>query len=393
MPIKAFTPYECQTELVHWDDLQLLRLIDELETSEQASDLSNGYNLMQRAAQGKSIDWNQDATSFARELLLIESAGYLIWTDRSGRNVSRTDPLGNSQYWLQEIWELRLTPSGRDRARGRIIQRPLPEPDEDDERPIAGMTLEEIARAIGDTYTGGQLPRYLHDSGVPDEYIPPEVTGSKWEYVLDVFERLHNGGSAARRTLREFLGAWIDGRHHVAPQPEVRAHVLGTLGNQGWHVLDGRLVIGERVYALASPTSPLSSDRRIADLHVEVRQVADRYLESGHPEVAIFEAFKAVINRVRAMTKLDSDGSELMSKAFSEVDPPISVGDLETETGRNIQAGYRFIFMGAARAIRNPDAHEQFKTLGNEEALEMLAFASLLMRRLDDATNRTITED
>lgn len=378
---------------MYWDDLQLLKIIDELETSEQLSDLANGYYLMQRAANGKTIDWNQDATSFARELLLIASAGYLTWTDRSGLNASRTDPLANSQYWLQEIWELRLTPSGRDRARGRVIQRPLPDPDEDDERPIAGMTLEEIARAIGDTYSGAQLPRYLHDSGVPDEYIPAEVTGSKWEYVLDVFEGLHNGGSAARRTLREFLGGWIDGRHHVAPQPEVRSHVLGTLGNQGWHVLDGRLVIGERVFALASPTYPLSSDRRIADLHVEVRQVADRYLESGHHEVAIFEAFKAVIKRVRAMTKLDLDGSELMSKAFAEIDPPISFGDLETETGRNVQAGYRFIFMGSARAIRNPDAHEQFKTIGNEEALETLAFASLLMRRLDAATSRTISED
>lgn len=156
--------------------------------------------------------------------------------------------------------------------------------------------------------------------------------------------------------------------------------------------MDGRLVIGEKVYALVSPISPLSSDRRIANLHVEVRQVADRYLESSHPEVAIFEAFKAVINRVKALAKLDSDGSDLMSKAFAQVDPPISIGDLDTETGKNIQAGYRFIFMGAARAIRNPDAHEQFKALSTEEALEMLAFASLLMRRLDDAKTRTTPE-
>lgn len=221
----------CQTDLVHWDDLELLRLIDDIETSDQISDLSNGYQLMQRAAQGKTIDWNQDPTSFSRELLLIAGAGYLRWTDRAGGSSSRTDPLRNSQYWLQEIWELRLTPSGRDRARGRVIQRPLPKPDEDDERPIAGMTLERIARAIGDTYSGGQLRKYLLDSGIPDDYIPSEVTGSKWEYVLDVFDRLHDGGSAARRALRDFLGGWVEGRHHLAPDPEVRVHVVGDLGN------------------------------------------------------------------------------------------------------------------------------------------------------------------
>jgi hypothetical protein len=41
--------------------------------------------------------------------------------------------------------------------------------------------------------------------------------------------------------------------------------------------------------------------------------------------------------------------------------------------------------MGAVQGIRNPDAHEQFKELKDGEAFEMLAFASLLMRRLDEA--------
>lgn len=40
-----------------------------------------------------------------------------------------------------------------------------------------------------------------------------------------------------------------------------------------------------------------------------MREVADRYLQSGHPEVAIFEAFNAINNRVKTMTGLDLDGS------------------------------------------------------------------------------------
>jgi hypothetical protein len=43
------------------------------------------------------------------------------------------------------------------------------------------------------------------------------------------------------------------------------------------------------------------------------------------------------------------------------------------------------MFMGAVRGIRNPDAHELFDALDAEEALETLAFASMLMRRLDEA--------
>jgi uncharacterized protein (TIGR02391 family) len=74
-----------------------------------------------------------------------------------------------------------------------------------------------------------------------------------------------------------------------------------------------------------------------------------------------------------------------MSRAFAESRPLIVLADLSTKTGQDIQAGYRFLFMGATQGIRNPDAHERFKALDAEEALETLAFASVLMRRLDDA--------
>jgi uncharacterized protein (TIGR02391 family) len=166
---------------------------------------------------------------------------------------------------------------------------------------------------------------------------------------------------------------------------EVRRRIVAILGQQGWHVRDGRLVVGERSIDAVGALTPLGKDVRIAALHADVREVADRYLESGHPEVAIFEAFKAINNRVKAMSGLDLDGAPLMAKAFADENPPLVLDDLSTATGRNVQAGFRFLLMGAAQGIRNPDAHEQFRPLDDEEALEMLAFASVLMRRLDQA--------
>ncbi len=124
----------------------------------------------------------------------------------------------------------------------------------------------------------------------------------------------------------------------------------------------------------------------MARLHASIREVTDRYLGRGTPEVAIFEAFKAVNNRVKAMTGLNADGQDLVAKAMGDTNPPICFGDLTTETGRNVQAGFRLLFMGAVRGIRNPDAHEQFQPLNAEEGFEELGFASMLMRRLDNAT-------
>jgi uncharacterized protein (TIGR02391 family) len=371
---------------VRWDDLQLLRLVDESETSEQLGSLMNGESLMQVARKGEPIEWGRDERTFARELLLAREADYLEWTEQFHHNVRQPDPIVDAQQWLQQIRDIRLTLAGRDRARGRVIQRPLPDPDEDDDRPITGMTLEEIARAIGDTYTESQLPRYLRESGIPEEFISADAPSyNKWEYVLAVFEALHDGGSTARRALRQFIGGWLEGRYHTPPRTEVRKRIVALLAAQGWHVRDGRLVIGEQTFEEIGTLTPLGQDARIAALHTDVREVADRYLESGHPEVAIFEAFKAVNARVKKMVGLDLDGSKLMGEAFKDSDPPIVLADLSTETGRNIQAGFRWLFMGAVQGIRNPDAHELFKALDAEQALETLAFASMLMRRLDHA--------
>jgi uncharacterized protein (TIGR02391 family) len=81
-----------------------------------------------------------------------------------------------------------------------------------------------------------------------------------------------------------------------------------------------------------------------------------------------------------------------MAKAFGDEkdeDPPIRLAvDLSTESGRNVQSGFRFIFMGAVRGIRNPDAHELFRPVDEQEGLEHLGLASMLMRRLDKCGNQ-----
>jgi uncharacterized protein (TIGR02391 family) len=248
------------------------------------------------------------------------------------------------------------------------------------------MTLEEIAREIGDTYTADQIPKFLADSGIPPEYIPMNQGDSKWEYVLLILDRLDQVGSASRRVLRELIGAWLDNRLHTWPDDDARRRILRQLGQQGWSVRDGRLVVGPQQVAVPGPPPAGSRADRFARLHPSVREASQRYLET-HLEVAIFEAFKAVNKRVKEMTGLDADGSDLMAKAFADKDAPLQLGD-SSDTGRNIQSGYRFLFMGAVRGIRNRDAHELFVPLTDEEAFEQLGLASLLMRRLDDILER-----
>ncbi|MHB8296924.1 MAG: TIGR02391 family protein [Acidimicrobiales bacterium] len=382
---------------MRWDDLQILRWIDEMEQSRIPA--HSGQFLLERCAETAGVAWHEDMGTFVAELLLERDAGYLTWTQQTRPGSTSPVPTDDPNYWLQTICDIKLTLAGRDRARGRVVQVELPDAGEDDGRLITGLTLEEIARVIGDAYTPTQLPRYLRDSGLPADLVPAEVACDKWSYVLAVLSGLHDGGSAARRSLREFIGSWLDGQHHAPPPPDVRMSIVAQLGQQGWHVNDGRLVIGERVHAAPGTVTPLGRDARLGALHPAIRQVIERFTD-GHLDVAIFEAFKAINNRVKKMAAADLDGSKpdlggskLMSKAFSGENPSIRFADMATQTGRDVQEGLHLIFKGAARAIRNPDAHEQFRQLDEEEALETLAFASMLMRRLDKATKDAGRDD
>lgn len=122
------------------------------------------------------------------------------------------------------------------------------------------------------------------------------------------------------------------------------------------------------------------------NLHPEVLEVAHDLFADGHLAEAIFAAFKAIEVRVKAMSGVDETGEPLMARVFGGDRPRIRVSVEQGESGESEQRGFKFLFMGAMAGIRNPKAHEFVQQRDPKRALEYLAFASVLMRRLDDAT-------
>lgn len=110
--------------------------------------------------------------------------------------------------------------------------------------------------------------------------------------------------------------------------------------------------------------------------------------EDGHRADAVETALKHVNLKVkeivRKRTGNELDGASLMKTAFSLKAPIISLADLSTESGRNIQLGYMEIFAGAMTGIRNPKAHENFTTDENR-AIHLLFLASLLLTKVEEA--------
>jgi uncharacterized protein (TIGR02391 family) len=372
---------------MRWDDIELLQLIHELEQAESGY-LSSGFSLMERARRGKDIDFQKDPALLTHELLLARSAGSLTFDDRSWPGQQMPNPDQDPHLWLQRIQTVRLTHAGRDRALARGFVVAQPDPALDDGRLIPSSSLTAIARAICDEYQDWQLRRFLQESGIPDELALAPNDLFEWEFVYLVFDQLLQRGAAGRRTLRTFIGKWLSNQLQMIPETAVRQSVLSGLARHGWHVKDGNLAIGDRAEIDAMVLTPIDRAARFAALHPDVRAAAARYIESDRIEVAIPEAFKALRNRVKQMSGLDIDTNDIMAKAFATGDPPIRLTQLLSQTERDIQEGLRFIFMGAALAIRNKGAHELLEPMRDDEAFEELGLLSMLFRCLDRAQIR-----
>ena len=127
----------------YWDNIEILRAIDswQQETYKGGPLQSvDGLSLMQRVL-GASHQVDR-MRGLVQELHICAAAGLLTFEVRHDPyrpNLANADPC---QY-LQTLSGFALTVEGQDRARGRMIGRPEPQPGEDNGRPISDLILRQ----------------------------------------------------------------------------------------------------------------------------------------------------------------------------------------------------------------------------------------------------------
>ena len=377
---------------IRWDNITILQAVDRHQERFGGGEVwgVDGRQLMEEVA-GRQVTEDQLSRGFIQELEIAAAEGYLTFAvEIYGGNPEQTRRSYPYQY-LQQVRNFALTAKGQDRARGIKVIQPLPNPDEDDGRPIPALVLQQIAYAVAEEYTPQQILVFLNEEAdIPLDRLPlpeetPDVRGDPGNFVCGVLIGLDQWGSEGRRILRGFIGSWLDDRFISGPTDELRNDLVEKLARRGWYVVDGNLVIGDPVKG-KRVRSPILRDARLAALHPDVLAVSEQLFRDRHRAAAVFEAAKALNNRVKKMSGLSGDGMGLMSNAFKDDQPALILADLTTRTGKDIQAGYRFLFMGSQQAIRNPNAHEQFGEMDDDEASELLGLASHLMWKLDEAT-------
>ena len=127
------------------------------------------------------------------------------------------------------------------------------------------------------------------------------------------------------------------------------------------------------------------------DVHPDVLRFCRAELLQYNYFHAVLEASKSVADKLRTKTGEDGDGSPLVDATCSlKSGPRIAFNDLATEWERSEQTGIAMLLKGMFSTFRNPTAHapKVLWATSRSEALDMLTLASMLHRRLDDATLR-----
>jgi uncharacterized protein (TIGR02391 family) len=123
------------------------------------------------------------------------------------------------------------------------------------------------------------------------------------------------------------------------------------------------------------------------DLHAEVQSACGDLLTGGRYEDAVQEALTSLEVRVKALAGLDGTGASLMREALGTAHPKLEVTARSGRSGEQEREGFLALFCGAMLALRGPDAASREHS-PPQHALESLALASLLHRRLDVAEQR-----
>lgn len=120
------------------------------------------------------------------------------------------------------------------------------------------------------------------------------------------------------------------------------------------------------------------------DLHPKLSdKVWPAYLR-GDYETAVFQAFKEVEVAVRAAAKLDAldVGTDLMRKALNPAGGPLA----DSSVPKPEREAIAHLFAGAIGAYKNPSSHRNVNMQDATVAMELLVFASHLLRIVDSRT-------
>jgi uncharacterized protein (TIGR02391 family) len=259
--------------------------------------------------------------------------------------------------------------------------------------------VEGVADVLGETsggLTGGEISRLLQRCRIND--VDPTATKRHRLRVALIARQAHD--RAANCLIQFITEAMQPVRYRSHPALfTARQDALGeVLVFVGLRINDeGKVAKGTKASTLtdaARHANALRTELRRRGVHPEVLRYCSQEVLERNPFHAALEAAKSVPDRLRNMTNLTGDGAPLIDAALSlgqHGAPKVAINNLSTQTAQDEQKGFANICKGLLGMFRNPTAHDPriSRPISDDELLELLMAASMIHRRLDNATVRS----
>ncbi len=232
------------------------------------------------------------------------------------------------------------------------------------------MTLEQLTDEEVEALAVEQLALLILERvGRSADLLFENFLGSQ-----DLIERSYSAKSALAEAW-----SWLERKGLLGPN-------IGQ--GTGWQTVTraGRTVLAEGERALARLRA---AERLDVELHPSLELLVRPQFLIGSYEMAVLEAFKAVEVRLRQLS--GSPGGitavPMAQRAFGKNGP---LRDSEPSVPEAEKDGVTALFWGAFAALRNPPGHRYVDYGSAAEASEAVMLASLLMRILERAEDRSI---
>ncbi len=257
---------------------------------------------------------------------------------------------------------------------------------------IEPSILEGICRVVADTekgLSGTELGKVILDAKMKD--VNPEMT--KWKRLYNSCADIQNRLGCSNNVLTLIQIAYhpsrfICNKEKFESRRSELNKILSFIGleysNSGkYHTVEKAKTISDAEKRATLLLTKLS-DRNV---HSDIIRFCKSELLQDNYFHAVFEATKSVADKIRTLSGLNGDGSELVQEAFNVKKPMLQINNLTTDTELSEQKGFSNLLTGFFGMFRNVTAHAPKITWVIEEndALDMMSMASLMHRKLDAA--------
>ncbi len=263
--------------------------------------------------------------------------------------------------------------------------------------PFDSQQLEAACRVLADTangLSGTQIGRLLQEINVPD----PSSDMTKWKRLFNALAGMQNKHQAGNHLI-QFINLAMNPVSYARDPGAFawrRDELNVVLAFSGFYVRDDGKV-AHSAKATTLDTARARAGRLKAALesravHPEVLTYCRAELMDDNYFHAVFEATKGVAERIRILSGLTGDGSELATRAFMGQQPLLVLGPLTSESEKSEQRGFANLLIGLFGAVRNPLAHAP-KTnwpMSEQDALDILTLVSLIQRKLDSVRKNNL---